>query len=139
MNRKSRRITLLAVVIFLLILLFAFMGTGIVDLIEGDELFDGAEDFSMTASMPPAWTKVSIHHLPILFHWGIAIFALFAVYIGGRSKARRFNDRTIDLIHSFKYAFTKTAFPIYGKAVLVLYSSSNLPRSIRALPSNIKS
>jgi hypothetical protein len=138
MNRKSRRITLLAVVIFLLILLFAFMGTGIVDLIEGDELFDGVEDFSMTANMPLAWTKVSAHQLSILLRWGISIFALFAVYMGGRSKARRFNDRTIDLIQSFKYAFTKTAFPNYGKAVLILYSSSHLPNSIHVLFSNIK-
>ena len=107
MNLSSRSVFFLAIVMLLIILLPALTGTGIVGLTEDDELPD--DDFSVIVAFPVAWTRIPVHQMSALLRLGISIFALFVVYLGGRSKAKRFNDRTIELIKSLIRIFSKTA------------------------------
>jgi hypothetical protein len=40
---------------------------------------------------------------------GMSIFALFVIYLGGRSNHKRFYDRTIEPVKLFTFKFLKTA------------------------------
>ncbi len=108
MNLKSLNIVFMIIVILSVILLPVFMGAGIVDLPEEDNLTDD-DDFSMVSNFSVAWLRIPVHQMSGLLRLGISIFALFVVYLGGRSKHRRFNDRTIDPISVLKAEFLKTA------------------------------
>lgn len=79
----------------LLTLLPALTGTGMASFIEEDDIPD-EDDFSFISTIPVAWIRIPVHQSSMLLRLGISIFALFVVYLGGRSKHRRFNDRTID-------------------------------------------
>jgi len=88
----------------------AVMGTGIIHLPEEDDLTDADEDdFSAISSLSLAWIRIPIHQLSVLLRLGLSIFALFVVYLGGRSKHRRFNDRTLDHINALISYPLKTA------------------------------
>lgn len=54
------------------------------------------DDFSILNSAPFAWSRNCVQHSSILLTMGLSIFVLLVVYRGGRSKHRRFNDRTLD-------------------------------------------
>jgi hypothetical protein len=74
----------------------ALLGTSIIDLQEEDDLTDTEDDNFSVIDFPPTWIRIPVHQLSVLLRLGISIFALFVVYLGGRSKHRRFNDRTLD-------------------------------------------
>jgi hypothetical protein len=117
------------IIILMLSILFmpALMGAGVIDLIEDDDLTDTDEDdFSTISDFPPAWIRIPIHQMAVLLRLGISIFALFVVYLGGRSKHRRFNDRTLDHVNALiSYSSFKTA--LFIRAVFhFLFSTLHL-------------
>jgi len=101
------------IIILMLSVLFmpALMGAGVIDLIEEDDLSDmDGDDFSVISDFPPAWTRIPVHQMAVMLRLGLSIFTLFVVYLGGRSKHRRFNDRTLDHVNALlSYPFLKTA------------------------------
>jgi hypothetical protein len=107
MNLTSRIGTLLVIVMLFIILLSALTGTGIVDLMEDDEFPD--DDLSVVITFPIAWTRIPVQQMSVLLRLGISIFALVVVYVGGRSKDKRFNDRTIELVNFLISVFSRTA------------------------------
>jgi hypothetical protein len=116
MNQTSRIVIFFSIIMLFLALLPALTGTGMVSFIEDDDTSE-TDDFSFLNNIPSAWTRIPIHQLSILFRLGISIFTLFVVYLGGRSKHRRFNDRTIDANHilrgscfSLKAALNRAVF-----------------------------
>lgn len=115
MNLFSRIIILIGILLLLLTLFPAMGGTGFVALVEEDDLPDD-DDVSLHNDVPISWIRIPVHQLSLLLRLGISIFALFIVYLGGRSKARRFNDRTIDAVIKLR-AFFQTALPMFGGAV----------------------
>jgi hypothetical protein len=83
-------------------------GSVIVDLPEENNLADD-DDFSLISNFSVLWIRIPVHQMSVLLRLGISIFALFVVYLGGRSKHRRFNDRTIDPVNVLITEFLKTA------------------------------
>ena len=89
------RIVFIFILIGLLLALSpAMVGLGVAGFLEEDA--PDEDDLSMIHNIPFAWLRIHVHQLSILLTLGLSIFALFVVYLGGRSKHRRFNDRTID-------------------------------------------
>lgn len=76
------------------------------DLTDSDE---NEDEVSLMSTFPVSWMSIPVHQLVILLRVGISIFALLVVYIGGRSKHRRFNDRTLDHINVLIDGFLRTA------------------------------
>lgn len=74
---------------------------------EDDHLDD--DGLLAISALPVTWTRMLVHQVSVLLRLGISIFALYLVYLGGRSKNKRFNDRTIEPIKSLKVVFLKTA------------------------------
>jgi hypothetical protein len=88
----------------------AILGTSVIDLQEEDDLTDTEDDDFSALDFPPSWIRIPVHQMSVLLRLGMSIFALFVVYLGGRSKHRRFNDRTLDHVNAlFSYSFLKTA------------------------------
>jgi hypothetical protein len=98
MIRKNLSIICLILLILSVFLLPLLAGASIIDSPEEDNLADD-DDFSVISTFPVAWLRIPVHQMSLLLRLGISIFALFVVYLGGRSKHRRFNDRTIDAIN----------------------------------------
>jgi hypothetical protein len=110
MNQSLRSIFLILILMLSILFMPALMGAGIIDLAEEDDLSDADEDdFSAVGSLPLAWIRIPVHQLSVLLRLGISIFALFVVYLGGRSKHKRFNDRTLDHINALISYPLKTA------------------------------
>lgn len=127
MNWFNRIIFFFVILMLLLTLIPALTGTGMDGLIEDDDIPDD-DDFSFINSVPIAWTRIPIHQLAVMLKMGMSIFVLFVVYLGGRSKARRFNDRTIDAVQSLTRVFYETALSTCRRAVFHFpFSSSFLP------------
>lgn len=120
MNLKSG-IVLFILVITLVVLLPLLVGASIVDLPEEDDLTD--DDLSIISNFSVAWIRIPVHQLSILLRVGLSIFTLFVVYLGGRSKHRRFNDRTIDHVRALIANSSKTA---HIRAVFNFYSPPGL-------------
>ena len=112
MNQTTRSIFLILLLITSVLLAPALMGGSIIDsLAEEDDLGD-RDEFSLIGTFSILWIRIPVHQMSVLFRLGLSIFALFVVYLGGRSKHRRFNDRTIDAINAvnvLKADFLKTA------------------------------
>jgi hypothetical protein len=108
MNRKSLNIIFLILLITSVVLLPVLMGASILDFSEEDNFAD-QDDFSVVNAFPMSWIRIPVHQMSVLFRLGISIFALFGVYVGGRSKRHLFNDRTIDALSVLKADFLKTA------------------------------
>lgn len=72
-----------------------------------------------------------VHTVHVVLQSGVMIFALYLVYLGGRSKHKRFNDRTIDEIHMATIDFVKTAL---FRAVFNFLSCPILYKRMRYLP-----
>jgi hypothetical protein len=90
-----------------MILLPVFAGTGIVGLMEDNDYPDD-DAAGVIFHFPANWVRIQTHQLSVLLKIAISIFALFVVYLGGRSKNRRFNDRTYDPIKPSFAVFSKT-------------------------------
>ena len=131
----------------------ALMGAGIIELLEEDDLTDmDGDDFSVISNFAPTWIRIPVHQMSVLLRLGISIFTLFVVYLGGRSKHRRFNDRTLDHVFDLiSSSFLKTAllmravfrflFPIFplnypnehNEHLVNCYSPILIPNSRRSL------
>ena len=90
-----RTIVLFALLIVFLIFLLSALGAGMMDFMPDDDTFeeDGLE--FMGGILYP-WTGTLGYRLLVFLEPGLSIFTLFIVYLGGRAKNRRFNDRIID-------------------------------------------
>ena len=99
MNQTTRNIFLILLLILSVFLAPALMGGSIIDsFAEEDDLSD-RDEFSLIGTFSVLWIRIPVHQMAVLFRLGISIFALCVVYLGGRSKHRRFNDRTIDAVN----------------------------------------
>jgi hypothetical protein len=99
----------------------AVMEAGMIELPEEDDLNDAAEDdLSAMSGLPLAWIRIPVHQMSVLLKLGISIFALSVIYLGGRSKHKRFNDRTLDHINAFISYSLKTA--LINRAVFYFLS-----------------
>lgn len=107
MYQSNRIVLVLIMVILLMILLPAFAGTGFVGLMEEGEYPDD-DDASAMAHFPVDWIGLQSHQLSVSLGLAVSIFALFVVYLGGRSKNKRFNNRTFEVIKSSIVIFFKT-------------------------------
>ena len=92
MNLTRRNIFLILLMLFIA---FSPLLTGYFGLIDEDDDLDdnGLLDFF---GIPVIWTKIFVHQVSGSLRLGLSIFALYLVYLGGRSKNKWFNDRTID-------------------------------------------
>ena len=84
------------------------MGASILDFSEEDNIA-GEDDFLIFNSFWTTWMGMPVHQMSVLLGVGMSIFTLFVVYLGGRSKHRRFNDRTLDSINFIMADLLKTA------------------------------
>jgi hypothetical protein len=112
MNQTVQRIILILLLIFSAVILPVFMGINMMELPEEDDLTDSDEnqhDVSLISNSTISWIRIPVHQLVVLLKVGISIFALLVIYIGGRSKDKRFNDRTIDPINILIDGFLRTA------------------------------
>jgi hypothetical protein len=100
MNQTTQNILLILLLITSVLLAPAFMGGSIIDsFAEEDDLGD-RDEFALIGTFSVLWIRIPVHQMSVLFGLGISIFALFGVYVGGRSKRNLFNDRTIDAFNS---------------------------------------
>lgn len=116
---------LLLILILMLSVLFvpALLGTSIIDLQEEDDLTDTEDDDFPFIDFPPTWIRIPLHQMSVLLRLGISIFTLFVVYLGGRSKHRRFNDRTLDHVNALiSYSSLKTALFIRAVFHFLLFA-----------------
>jgi len=126
MNHSLRSIFLILILMLSVLFMPAVMGAGIIELPEEDDLNDADEDdFSETGGLPLAWIRITVHQMSVLLKLGLSIFALCVVYLGGRSKHKRFNDRTLDHINAFISYSLKTA--LFVRAVFYFLFSVRLP------------
>lgn len=106
MNLSNHRSVVLTILMLFLVLLP--IATGFLGLIEDNDLFDEDDLFSAD-SFIGTWSRILTHQMLPGLIFGMSIFTLFVVYLGGRSNHRRFNDRTIDFIHVLRGIFSATA------------------------------
>ncbi len=110
MIQNVRNIFLILILMLSVLFMPALLGASVIELPEEDNLTDtDGDDFSVLSDIPPAWIRIPVHQLSVLLSLGISIFALFVVYLGGRSKHRRFNDRTLDHVNALISYSLKTA------------------------------
>ena len=107
MYLKNLGIISLIILLFSVILLPA-LGATIINLPEDDDLADD-DGSSIISNYLVAWTRIPAYQMLSPLRFGISIFILFVVYLGGRSKYRRFNDRTIDHVNISIGEFLKAA------------------------------
>src|SRR5574342_746743 len=100
MKPTSRNFILIIILMLSVILLPVLSTTSMIDLMEEDEDTFNDDDFLAITTFLAAWSRVPVHQMSFLLRLGISIYALFVVYLGGRSKTKRFNDRIIDSIQS---------------------------------------
>jgi hypothetical protein len=110
MNQNAWNVLLIVLLTLSVLFVPALMGAGIAELLDEDDLSDkDGDDLSVVSDFPPTWIRIPVHQMSVLLRLGISIFTLFVVYLGGRSKHRRFNDRTIDHVALIPSSFLKTA------------------------------
>ncbi len=110
MIQNVRNIFFILILILSVLFVPALLGTSVIDVQEEDDLTDTEDDNFSVIDFPPSWIRIPIHQMSVLLRLGISIFALCVVYLGGRSKHRRFNDRTLDHVNALiSYPFLKTA------------------------------
>ena len=126
MNPTSLKTVFLIFLVLSVILLPTLGGAYVVELVEDDDLADG--DFLIIHDFAAAWTAVRLAPMSVLIRLELSIFVLFIVYLGGRSKVRRFNDRTIDgvtlftfVVDSLKTALTRTVFNFRFLSMLFVF------------------
>jgi hypothetical protein len=113
MIQNVRNIFLILILMLSVLFMPALLGTSIIDLQEEEDLTDPEDDDFSVIDFPPTWIRIPIHQMSVLLKLGMSIFTLFVVYLGGRSKHRRFNDRTLDHVNALiSCSFLKTALII---------------------------
>lgn len=97
MSSSTRNLLLMIIVIVILAFLFTFVGRGAIyftensDDLENDPAFDEMPYFVN-------WTMIQLDRKSTSVKPPVSIFSLFIVYLGGRTKNKRFNDRSSDLV-----------------------------------------
>jgi hypothetical protein len=124
MNQIVRNLILILLMLLAAFVLPALVEASLLDLPEEEDLTDADEDDSSAIhNFAPTWIRIPVHQMSVLLRLGISIFALFVVYLGGRSKHRRFNDRTLDHVNALiSYSSLKTA-PFIGAVFRFLFPS----------------
>ena len=118
MNLTNRSSVIL--LIFMVFLILLPLATGILGLVEDNDFFD--EDDLFTAdSFIVALSRILAHQMLPGLIFGMSIFALFVVYLGGRSNHRRFNDRTIDFINVLRGIFSFSATALLRAVFVFLF------------------
>jgi len=105
MSLTNRNVIFMAMVMLCIILMTVL--TGIIISEEDDQLPD--DDFLEAGNFAAAWFRLPVYQLSYILMLGMSIFALFVVYLGGRSNHKRFYDRTIDSVKLLTVVFLKTA------------------------------
>ena len=105
MSLTNRNVIFMAMVMVCIILMTVL--TGIIISEEDDQLPD--DDFLEAGRFAAAWFRIPVYQLSFILMLGMSIFALFVVYLGGRSNHKRFYDRTIDSVKLLPVVFLKTA------------------------------
>ena len=105
MSTTNRNVIFMAMVMLSIILMTVL--TGIIISEEDDQLPE--DDFLAAASFAAAWFRMPVYQLSFILMLGMSIFALFVVYLGGRSNHKRFYDRTIEPVKLLTVTFLKTA------------------------------
>jgi len=111
---------------FFLILLVLFISSspaiaGVFGLIDEHEIPN--DGFFVIDYLPVTWFSMPVLQKLVLLGFGIFIFALFVMYLGGRLKNKRFNDRTIDPVDSLIAILSKAALD--KAAFNFLFANSN--------------
>jgi len=110
MNQIVRNLILILLMLLAAFVLPALVEANLLDLPEEDLTDEDEDDLSAIHNFSPTWIRIPVHQMSVLLRLGISIFNLFVVYLGGRSKHRRFNDRTIDPVNALiSYSSLKTA------------------------------
>ena len=105
MYPTSRNLFLILLLLFIALMPVLSGNLGLID--EDDDPED--DGLLELYGFPVTWTRMRVYQVSALFRFGLSIFALYLVYSGGRSKNKRFNDRTIDPINSLIGVFSKAA------------------------------
>jgi hypothetical protein len=121
MNQDLRNIILIIILMLSALLVPVSMGASVIDSAEEDDPTNTAVeegDSSLIMDFPMSWIRIPVHQMLVLCRLGMSIFTLFVVYLGGRSKHRRFNDRTLDrVINLFIVRDLGTALTLSSRAV----------------------
>ena len=107
MKLTNRNAFLLCIMMLFIILLPVL--TGIAGLTMDNAALED-DDQSLVGSFMAIWTRMQVHQTLSGLILGMSIFALFVVYLGGRSNHRRFNDRTLDSIDLFGGIFSRRLY-----------------------------
>jgi hypothetical protein len=106
MNPTARNLLLVILMLFVALSPMVMGNFGL----EDEDDHPGDNDLLVMSILPMTWiNKILVHRIPDLLRFGISFFALFLVFLGGRSKAKRFNDRTLDSIKPLVVLFSKAA------------------------------
>ena len=107
MKLTRRNVVLLAIIMMFIILLPVFTGMAGITL---DNAPAEDDNHSLASYFTAIWEGFSVRQISSGLILGISIFALFGVYMGGRSNHRRFNDRTLDSMHLFGGVFSRRLY-----------------------------
>jgi len=107
MKLTNRNAFLLVLMMFFIILLPVL--TGIAGLTMDNALLED-DDHSLLSSFMAVLARMQVHQILSGLILGMSIFALFVVYLGGRSNHRRFNDRTLDSMDLFGGIFSRRLY-----------------------------
>ena len=121
MKLTNRSVVLLSIMMLFIILLPVV--TGIIGLTVDNEFLQD-DDNLLASSFMASWARMPVHQMLSGLMLGMSIFALFVVYLGGRSNHRRFNDRTLDSFNLFRGILFATAL---FRAVFVFLFLASYP------------
>ena len=107
MKLTNRNAFLLYIMMLFIILLPVL--TGMAGLTLDNALLED-DDPSLVGSFMAIWARMQVHQTLFGLILGMSIFALFVVYLGGRSSHRRFNDRTLDSMDLFGGIFSRRLY-----------------------------
>lgn len=107
MNLTKQNVVLLALMMLFIILLPVLAGMAGLTL---DNALAEDDDHSLAKTFMASWARISVHQMLLGLILAISIFALFGVYMGGRSNHRRFNDRTLDSMDLFGGVFSRRLY-----------------------------
>ena len=140
MNPRNLIILFIMIILILSVLFLpALMGTGISDLPDEDDLASD-DGLSIITNFSVAWIVMLAYQTLVPLWLRISIFALFLVYVGGRSKQKRFNDRTIDHVNVLIAELLKTALirAVFNFPFFINYPNNTLPIFLPILIPNLR-
>jgi hypothetical protein len=106
-NESKSVILLMSIAVLFLLIMTVLPAISIIGLPE-DDSYNGDGFFPFNNSWD-GWIVSPVYERVVVLNFGVSVFALYVVYLGGRSKHKRFNDRTIDKIDLLETESLKTA------------------------------